>query len=123
MGKSSASTSMADPASDCSSSASIWEMRLSSRNGQSSILRSCFYLTCSISIAPIARELALGERKRLLRSAMKWNEIVLWTPLTREKGIALFEKACAEGGEGIVAKQLNSRYTGDRSGAWLKIKC
>jgi bifunctional non-homologous end joining protein LigD len=69
------------------------------------------------------RGLELGERKKLLKKAIRWNDVVRWTDATKEKGIAFFEETCREGGEGIVAKDLSSRYTGGRTGAWLKIKC
>ena len=35
----------------------------------------------------------------------------------------MFDEACRKGEEGIIAKRLDSAYTGDRRGAWLKIKC
>jgi DNA ligase D-like protein (predicted ligase) len=69
------------------------------------------------------RGLELGERKKLLKRAIRWNDTVRWTESVKEKGIPFFEKACREGGEGIVAKDLHSRYSGGRTGAWLKIKC
>jgi bifunctional non-homologous end joining protein LigD len=69
------------------------------------------------------RDLTLAERKRLLKRAVRWKDPIHNTPAVRGKGIELFKKTCAGHGEGIIAKRLDSRYTGDRSGAWLKIKC
>jgi len=34
-----------------------------------------------------------------------------------------WERACAEGWEGVVAKRVNSKYEHKRSQAWLKMKC
>ena len=39
------------------------------------------------------------------------------------KGEALLKAICAEGGEGIIAKQADAPYRGKRGRAWLKIKC
>jgi len=39
------------------------------------------------------------------------------------KGEALFEKICAEGGEGIISKKADAAYRGTRTKCWLKIKC
>jgi bifunctional non-homologous end joining protein LigD len=38
-------------------------------------------------------------------------------------GATVLRTACANGFEGVVAKQLGSRYTPGRSRTWLKIKC
>lgn len=39
------------------------------------------------------------------------------------KGEKLFEKICAEGGEGIISKKASAPYRGTRTKCWLKIKC
>src|SRR3954452_20189773 len=71
-----------------------------------------------------ARDQPLTKRKQLLKAAIsKWRSPLFFTPGTRSKGTALLEETCRHGGEGIVAKRLDSIYTSDRSGAWLKIKC
>jgi bifunctional non-homologous end joining protein LigD len=69
------------------------------------------------------RDLTLAERKKLLKRAVRWKDPIHNTPATAAKGIELFNQTCAAHGEGIIAKRLDSRYSGDRSGAWLKIKC
>jgi bifunctional non-homologous end joining protein LigD len=69
------------------------------------------------------RPLPLSDRKRLLRDAIAWSDRIRYTPTTPEKGVELLADACRRGEEGIVAKHLPSAYTGNRSGAWLKIKC
>ncbi|GLQ57238.1 non-homologous end-joining DNA ligase [Devosia nitrariae] len=39
-------------------------------------------------------------------------------------GQEVFERMCASGHEGVIAKRLNARYqSGDRSPTWLKVKC
>jgi bifunctional non-homologous end joining protein LigD len=70
------------------------------------------------------RDQPLTKRKQLLRRAIsRWRSPLFWTEGTRGKGISLLKETCAHGGEGIVAKRLDSRYVSTRSGAWLKIKC
>ena len=39
------------------------------------------------------------------------------------KGEALFETFCEAGLEGVVSKRADSKYSGARSGSWLKSKC
>ena len=65
----------------------------------------------------------LIERKRLLRSAVKWSERVLWTESIAGKGKELFRQACRRGEEGIIGKLASSCYVGRRDGSWVKIKC
>lgn len=38
-------------------------------------------------------------------------------------GRNVFKAMCEGGHEGVIAKRADSRYVGDRSGSWLKIKC
>lgn len=40
-----------------------------------------------------------------------------------DHGKQVFDAMCAGGHEGVIAKRANSRYVGDRTGSWLKIKC
>ena len=40
-----------------------------------------------------------------------------------DHGKNVFEAMCEGGHEGVIAKRADSRYVGDRSGSWLKIKC
>jgi bifunctional non-homologous end joining protein LigD len=67
--------------------------------------------------------LPLEERKEFLRQAVHWSDRVRWTTYQEEKGQALWQQACREGREGIVAKQRSSRYVAGRSDRWVKIKC
>ncbi len=64
--------------------------------------------------------LPLVERQALLAS------LPLTAPLQRVEaldGAAPWERACAEGWEGVVAKRRDSIYEHRRSKAWLKMKC
>ncbi|ESY22245.1 MULTISPECIES: DNA ligase D [unclassified Mesorhizobium] len=40
-----------------------------------------------------------------------------------DNGKKVFDTMCAGGHEGIIAKRADSRYVGDRTASWLKIKC
>src|SRR5207244_4374378 len=40
-----------------------------------------------------------------------------------DNGKEVFDTMCAGGHEGIIAKRADSRYVGDRTASWLKIKC
>jgi bifunctional non-homologous end joining protein LigD len=40
-----------------------------------------------------------------------------------DQGAQVFDVMCEGGHEGIIAKRAESRYTGERTGNWLKIKC
>ena len=64
--------------------------------------------------------LPFDERRALLRG------LPLSAPLRRVAAIAdpkPWERACREGGEGVVAKRRNSPYEHRRSPHWLKMKC
>ncbi len=46
------------------------------------------------------------------------------TPITcRGRGADVFERACAMGLEGIIAKRVEAPYRGGRGRRWLKVKC
>jgi bifunctional non-homologous end joining protein LigD len=69
------------------------------------------------------RDLALGERKRVLKAALKWSDRVRVVEGVPNGGKQLLSKACENGEEGIVGKHSTSKYVGGRSGEWVKIKC
>src|SRR5207249_3148665 len=69
------------------------------------------------------RETPLAERKKLLKKALRCSKTIRWTDSVKERGTSLFNETCKHGGEGIIAKDLSSSYSGGRTGAWLKIKC
>jgi len=65
-------------------------------------------------------ELTLSERRAIL------NTLPLAGPLHRVPPLddaAPWERACAEGWEGVIAKRLDSPYEQKRSKQWLKMKC
>lgn len=66
------------------------------------------------------RELPLAERRAIL------DGLPLRAPLHRVRpvdGDAPWERACAEGWEGVIAKRLDAPYEHRRSKHWLKMKC
>ncbi|HEY2161218.1 MAG TPA: non-homologous end-joining DNA ligase [Solirubrobacteraceae bacterium] len=69
------------------------------------------------------RGLPLRTRKRLLRSALTFDDGVRLTPHRNEHGKAMFEEACRKGWEGVIAKRADSVYSEKRSRDWLKFKC
>ncbi len=67
--------------------------------------------------------LPLVERKGLLRRAVQWSDRVRWTEPEPAEGRRLWQRACREGGEGIVGKHRDSPYVAGRSSWWVKVKC
>jgi bifunctional non-homologous end joining protein LigD len=68
------------------------------------------------------RKSPLLQRKELLRQILRADEDVRYSEHQLEKGQELFEAAKAQGLEGIVGKQIESIYTGNRSPSWVKLK-
>lgn len=69
------------------------------------------------------RGLPATARKRLLSDALAPADPVRITSYGRTDGRALFEAACREGWEGLVAKRGDAPYRSGRSRDWLKLKC
>lgn len=67
--------------------------------------------------------LPLRTRKRLLRRAIAFRGRLRYTPHRNADGEAYLAEACRKGWEGLIAKNANARYTGERSRDWLKFKC
>ena len=67
--------------------------------------------------------LALRDRKRLLRRALRFENPIRFTSHRNEEGEAYYEEACRKGWEGIIAKRASSEYVHSRSRDWLKFKC
>src|SRR3954471_17853339 len=67
--------------------------------------------------------LPLGERKALLRDAVRWSNVVRETPFRRGHGVEALGAACRAGEEGILAKDWNAPYTVGRGAGWVKVKC
>jgi len=66
--------------------------------------------------------LPLRRRKSLLRAAVDFGGPVRLTT-HRNDGVALYDAACAQGWEGIIAKRGDAPYQTRRSPDWLKFKC
>ena len=64
--------------------------------------------------------LPLEERQALLKELPLRAPLVRVTPLKDEKP---WERACAEGWEGVIAKRRGTPYEHRRSPHWLKMKC
>jgi ATP-dependent DNA ligase len=64
--------------------------------------------------------LTLDERREMLSGLTLRPPLVLVARLDDEKP---WERACAEGWEGVIAKRRDSRYEHRRSPHWLKMKC
>lgn len=67
--------------------------------------------------------LALRERKRRLRAAVRFSGPLRYTAHRNADGETMFAEACRRGWEGVIAKRADSRYTPGRSTDWLKFKC
>ncbi len=68
------------------------------------------------------RKAALIDRRQLLASIIMPSETVRYSDHFAGKGEELLKAVRAQGLEGIIAKQAQSRYESRRSNAWLKIK-
>ena len=68
------------------------------------------------------RKTPLLQRKELLRQMLRADDRVRFSEHQLEKGKELYAAAKAQGLEGIVGKQIESPYTGNRTGFWLKFK-
>ena len=66
---------------------------------------------------------ALDDRKRLLKSVLRPHPRVRFAAHVEGEGLAFYEAAAAQGLEGVIAKLKRSRYEpGRRSSSWLKFK-
>jgi bifunctional non-homologous end joining protein LigD len=71
------------------------------------------------------RSRSLVERKAALRRLLgaRAPRPLRYSADEEGDGERLRKRACKDGFEGVVSKLRNSRYTSDRSGAWIKSKC
>lgn len=69
------------------------------------------------------RDLPLRDRKQLLRERVDFDDPVRFTPHRNADGEDFYDEACADGWEGLIAKDATSTYVGSRSRSWLKFKC
>jgi len=68
-------------------------------------------------------EVALRDRKTLLRDAFDFDDPVRFCSHRNADGPAFLEQACRDGWEGLIAKRADSEYRSGRSRDWLKLKC
>jgi bifunctional non-homologous end joining protein LigD len=64
--------------------------------------------------------LPLDARREVLSALPLRSPVARVEPLTEERP---WERACAEGWEGVIAKRRDATYEHRRSRAWLKMKC
>jgi DNA ligase D-like protein (predicted ligase) len=69
------------------------------------------------------RAVPLYARKELLKNLLNYNKTLVYSEHVIGKGIPFFKKACHAQWEGLIAKRIESEYTGTRSRDWLKFKC
>lgn len=65
----------------------------------------------------------LLERKKILADVVGKRGLIRRVDHVEGDPEALLRKACAEGWEGLIAKQADGRYRSGRSTEWLKLKC
>lgn len=68
------------------------------------------------------RRAALADRKKLLRDAVEFSPPILYSDHQIEKGRELFDLAKKNNLEGVIAKQIQSPYPGERTSQWQKFK-
>lgn len=68
------------------------------------------------------RKAPLSERRTALEKAVKTSSSLILSARLDANGVKAFEIAKKRGFEGLIAKDLSSRYVSGRSPAWLKVK-
>ncbi len=68
------------------------------------------------------RSALLSERRKALEHAVKPTSNLLLSARLDQDGLKAFEIAKRRGLEGLIAKDLASKYVSGRSGSWLKVK-
>ncbi len=69
------------------------------------------------------RKIPLKERKKILKKALNFSNILRYTSHRNTYGEKYLKEACKKGWEGLIAKKSNSVYVSKRSRDWLKFKC
>jgi bifunctional non-homologous end joining protein LigD len=69
------------------------------------------------------RRLPLVQRKQVLQDAVAFGGPIVLTPCWEDGFERRYRRQCSDGGEGLVGKRLESRYTAGRSRDWVKLKC
>lgn len=68
------------------------------------------------------RKAPLSERRKALEQSVKPSANLMLSTRLDADGIKAFEIAKKKGYEGLIAKDLSSKYVSGRSPAWLKVK-
>ena len=71
-------------------------------------------------------KLPLIERKARLEKLLKTSarqDPVQYSSHVRGHGLQVLDAICRDGHEGVIAKEANAPYRGERTRSWLKIKC
>jgi len=68
-------------------------------------------------------DLALRERKQVLRQVLPSGDPLRLLPHRNEHGEAYLKEAAQKGWEGVIAKDARAGYVSKRSRKWLKFKC
>lgn len=63
------------------------------------------------------------ERLELLLGDRDAGDSLQFSSHIVDRGRQVFDAMCEGGHEGVIAKRADSRYIGDRTASWLKIKC
>ena len=73
----------------------------------------------------LARLPLIDRKARLekLLGKVEKSSLVQYSAHVTGNGQKVFDSVCREGHEGIIAKQVNAPYRGERTRSWLKIKC
>ena len=69
------------------------------------------------------RDRPLRDRRAALADAVRPTAGLQVSALVPGPSRAAYERACAAGWEGLIAKRADGRYRGGRSRDWLKLKC
>jgi DNA ligase D-like protein (predicted ligase) len=69
------------------------------------------------------RRLPLISRKKVLRTAVAFDDPLRYTTHRKAAGEEAFRAACERGDEGVIAKRAGAPYSSGRSKDWLKFKC
>ena len=69
------------------------------------------------------RTLPILARKEMLKNLLIFNKTLSYSVHRFTEGLIFFKEACKLHWEGLIAKKIDSTYSGKRSTSWLKFKC
>ncbi len=72
------------------------------------------------------RELPLAERKSKLAEMLASYDAagnVRYSDHIEGRSEQMYDEACRLGAEGVISKEIDSRYVSGRSASWIKVKC